>query len=292
MNLIILSSIPDYVLAMIIIEAIIMMALGVFLIVDIIRSRIKTIKKEQKEAEEKRNQAREASISLDSAEDEAYISSGLSELEYLRRMNKEQKEYIELLEKRINLKRELQEDVSNMEYSEGEVEEPDELDQAVNDFLNSIPSKEEEYQEEVYEESEETDLEECAPTGEDTIIPADEPFDPKDKKDEDDSVVIHASNIKALVVEPSEDIKKDSTSGKDSKGVVITASSIKAVVVDPEEKRKKQEKIAQFIKEQEANEVKPKVEDDPYKDEVYDIVEPWYCLAKPFVKKKKKYNNY
>ena len=117
MNLIILSSIPDYVLAMIIIEAIIMMALGVFLIVDIIRSRIKAIKKEQKEAEEKRNQAREASISLDSAEDEAYISSGLSELEYLRRMNKEQKEYIELLEKRINLKRELQEDVSNMEYS-------------------------------------------------------------------------------------------------------------------------------------------------------------------------------
>ena len=47
MNLIILSSIPDYVLAMIIIEAIIMMALGVFLIVDIIRSRIKAIKKEQ-----------------------------------------------------------------------------------------------------------------------------------------------------------------------------------------------------------------------------------------------------
>ena len=291
MNLIILSSIPKYVLALIIIEAIIMVALGGFLIVDIIRSRIKTMKKEQKEAEEKRREAAEKSISLEN-DDPMYISSGITELEYLRRMNKEQKEYIELLEKRINLHKELQEDTSNMEYTEGEAEEVDELDAAVNDFLNSIPEKEEiveEPQEEEFDSYEDLDIEDAKPTGEDTIILDDEPFDPNDKKEESsDGVLIHASSIKALVVEQDNSQTSDTSTANTSKGVVITASSIKGVVVDPEEKRKQQEKIQKFIKEQEALEVKPKEEDDPYKDEVYDLVEPWYCLAKPFQKKKKK----
>jgi hypothetical protein len=69
MNLIILSSIPGYVLAMIIIEAIIMMGLGGFLIVDIIRSRIKAIKKEKEEEEARKREAAQKSISLDNPEE-------------------------------------------------------------------------------------------------------------------------------------------------------------------------------------------------------------------------------
>ena len=33
-------------------------------------------------------------------------------------------------------------------------------------------------------------------------------------------------------------------------------------------------------------------EEEPQEDIEYDLVEPWYCQAKPFIKKKKRYNNY
>lgn len=262
MNLIILSSIPGYVLAMIIIEAIIMMSLGGFLIYDIIRSKIKAIKKEKQEEEARKLEAREKSISLDTKEEDLYSSSGVSELEHLRRMNQEQKEYIALLEKRISLSKQLHEvDDSNGEYVEEVIqEETDEIDEAVEEFLNSIPHKEE-------CQPQEEDLN-SEPTGEDTVLFDDEAMD----------------------IEP-EEIKIQ----KPSSGVVITASSFKSEPVDLEEKRRQQEKIMAFLKEQEEQEKKEEVIEDAIDnpiEENYDIVEPWYCLAKPFVKKKKKYNNF
>ena len=34
------------------------------------------------------------------------------------------------------------------------------------------------------------------------------------------------------------------------------------------------------------------IEEEQEEDIEYDLVEPWYCQAKPFIKKKKRYNNY
>ena len=72
--------------------------------------------------------------------------------------------------------------------------------------------------------------------------------------------------------------------------LVFTASSLKAVVEDPLEQKRKQEKIQAFLKSYKEDE--EAIEDIPNEDIEYDLVEPWYCQAKPFVKKKKKYNNY
>lgn len=270
MNLIILSSIPGYVLAMIIIEAIIMMGLGGFLIVDIIRSRIKAIKKEKEEEEARKREAAQKSISLDNPE-ENYSNLGLSELEYLRRMNKEQKEYIELLEKRISLRRDLDslEAKPEEEYEEVvEEENPNaiEEDTSFDEFWNSIPVKEG------------VTLDEGEPTGEDTVLSFDEPMDEDLGVSEEETTEEYEHNKNVVIPIPRE-------------GVVITASSLKGNTIDPDEKRRQQEKIQAFLKEQGELEESPKVEEEK-EDIQYDIVEPWYCLAKPFVKKKKKYNNF
>ena len=268
MNLIILSSIPGYVLAMIIIEAIIMMGLGGFLIVDIIRSRIKAMKKEREEAEARKREAAQKSISLDDSNSD-YGNLGLSELEYLRRMNKEQKEYIELLEKRISLKKDLdslEAKPEEVEYEEvEEAPEAIEEDNSFDEFWNSIPVKEG------------VSLDEGEPTGEDTVLSYDEPLDDSlEIPEEEAEEYEHNKNV--VIPIPRE-------------GVVITASSLKGNTIDPDEKRRQQEKIQAFLKEQEKLEEAPKAE-EVIENITYDIVEPWYCLAKPFVKKKKKYNNF
>ena len=72
--------------------------------------------------------------------------------------------------------------------------------------------------------------------------------------------------------------------------MVFTASSLKAVEEDPLEQKRKQEKIQAFLRSyKDEEEVK---EEEPQEDIEYDLVEPWYCQAKPFIKKKKRYNNY
>ena len=72
--------------------------------------------------------------------------------------------------------------------------------------------------------------------------------------------------------------------------MVFTASSLKAVEEDPLEQKRKQEKIQAFLRSyKDEEEVK---EEEPQEDIEYDLVAPWYCQAKPFIKKKKRYNNY
>ncbi|MBQ4356684.1 MAG: hypothetical protein II788_01725, partial [Acholeplasmatales bacterium] len=72
--------------------------------------------------------------------------------------------------------------------------------------------------------------------------------------------------------------------------MVFTASSLKAVGEDPLEQKRKQEKIQAFLRSYKDEE--EVIEEEPEEDIEYDLVEPWYCQAKPFIKKKKRYNNY
>ncbi len=360
MNLIILSKIPSFVLALIIIEVIIMVGLGGFLIFDIVKGKLKERKKKREEEEAFKREAREKSISLDSQED-TYLDTGMSELEYLRKMTLEQREYIDALEKRIRLTEEIENQNVHQKIEYVDEEEAINEDEGFNEFWDSIPVKEgvtieseeetfeesmdeiaeeseeetfEEALEEITEESEEETfeksleemaeeseeetfeeaLEEMAEESEEEILEEtlEEPAEESEEETFEEALeeTVEESEEESLeeaLEETSEESEEESLEEafdeaedlnenqvqmeRDSnETLVFTASSLKAVVEDPLEQKRKQEKIQAFLKSYKEDE--EVIEDIPNEDMEYDLVEPWYCQAKPFVKKKKKYNNY
>lgn len=309
MNLIILSKIPSFVLALIIIEVVIMVGLGGFLIFDIVKGKLKERKKKREEEEAFKREAREKSISLDGQED-TYLDTGMSELEYLRKMTLEQREYIDALEKRISLTEEIENQnvQENIEYAD-ENETVNE-DEGFNEFWDSIPVKEgviledeeepleetieepaEESVEEAFEEAIEEPAEESVEDTleesieEPTLESVEEALEESMEEPEDTSTTEEAfdeaEDLNANPVQKERDPNEP---------MVFTASSLKAVEEDPLEQKRKQEKIQAFLRSyKDEEEVK---EEEPQEDIEYDLVEPWYCQAKPFIKKKKRYNNY
>ena len=376
MNLIILSKIPSFVLALIIIEVILMVGLGGFLIFDIVKGKLKERKKKREEEEAFKREAREKSISLDSQED-TYLDTGMSELEYLRKMTLEQREYIDALEKRIRLTEEIENQNVHQNIEYVEEEEAINEDEGFNEFWDSIPVKEdvtieseedtfEEAMEETVEESEEEAFEETMedPAEESVEETLEEAFeetmeDPAEEyleeamEDPAEESVEEAfeeameeiaeeseeetfkealeeiaeesveetfeeameepaeesveESLEETMEEPAEESEEEyieeafdeaedlnenqvQMERDSNETLVFTASSLKADVEDPLEEKRKQEKIQAFLKSyKEEEEV---IEDIPNEDIEYDLVEPWHCQAKPFVKKKKKYNNY
>jgi len=318
MNLIILSKIPSFVLALIIIEVVIMVGLGGFLIFDIVKGKLKERKKKREEEEAFKREAREKSISLDSQED-TYLDTGMSELEYLRKMTLEQREYIDALEKRISLTEEIENQnvPENTEY----VDENETIneDEGFNEFWDSIPVKEgviledeeeplEESMEEPAEESIEETLEESMEEPAEESIeetleesmeePAEESveevIEESIEEPEDTSVTEESEDTSAeeSAFDEAEDLNTNPVQKErdPNEPMVFTASSLKAVEEDPLEQKRKQEKIQAFLRSyKDEEEVK---EEEPQEDIEYDLVEPWYCQAKPFIKKKKRYNNY
>ena len=304
MNLIILSKIPSFVLALIIIEVILMVGLGGFLIFDIVKGKLKERKKKREEEEAFKREAREKSISLDSQED-TYLDTGMSELEYLRKMTLEQREYIDALEKRIRLTEEIENQNVHQKIEYVEEEEAINEDEGFNEFWDSIPVKEDvtiESEEETFEESieeiaeelvEETFEEAFEETMED---PAEESVEEYLEETLEKAMEETSEESEEEILEEAFDEAEDLNENQvqmerdSNETLVFTASSLKAVAEDPLEQKRKQEKIQAFLKSyKEEEEV---IEDIPNEDIEYDLVEPWYCQAKPFVKKKKKYNNY
>ena len=328
MNLIILSKIPSFVLALIIIEAILMVGLGGFLIFDIVKGKLKERKKKREEEEAFKREAREKSISLDSQED-TYLDTGMSELEYLRKMTLEQREYIDALEKRIRLTEEIENQNVHQKIEYVDEEEAINEDEGFNEFWDSIPVKDgvviededealeesleeiaeeseeetfEETMEEIAEESEEETFEEtleepAEESEEETFEEAlEETVEESEEESLEESLEETSEESEEEILEEAFDEAEDLNENQvqmerdSNETLVFTASSLKAVVEDPLEQKRKQEKIQAFLKNyQEEEEV---IEDIPNEDIEYDLVEPWYCQAKPFVKKKKKYNNY
>ena len=293
MNLIILSKIPSFVLALIIIEVVIMVGLGGFLIFDIVKGKLKERKKKREEEEAFKREAREKSISLDSQED-TYLDTGMSELEYLRKMTLEQREYIDALEKRISLTEEIENQNVHQKFEYVDENEPINEDEGFNEFWDSIPVKEgviledeEESTEEQTEEPIEEQLEEAIeePTEEQLEEPAEESVEEAIEEPEDTSATEdafdEAEDLNANPVQKERDPNEP---------MVFTASSLKAVGEDPLEQKRKQEKIQAFLRSYKDEE--EVIEEEPEEDIEYDLVEPWYCQAKPFIKKKKRYNNY
>jgi hypothetical protein len=288
MNLIILSKIPSFVLALIIIEVVIMVGLGGFLIFDIVKGKLKERKKKREEEEAFKREAREKSISLDSQED-TYLDTGMSELEYLRKMTLEQREYIDALEKRISLTEEIENQNVHQKFEYVDENEPINEDEGFNEFWDSIPVKEgviledeEEPTEEQLEEHTEEQLEEPLEAMEE---PAEESVEEAIEELEDTSATEDAfdetEDLNANPVQKERDPNEP---------MVFTASSLKAVGEDPLEQKRKQEKIQAFLRSYKDEE--EVIEEEPEEDIEYDLVEPWYCQAKPFIKKKKRYNNY
>lgn len=293
MNLIILSKIPSFVLALIIIEVVIMVGLGGFLIFDIVKGKLKERKKKREEEEAFKREAREKSISLDSQED-TYLDTGMSELEYLRKMTLEQREYIDALEKRISLTEEIENQNVHQKFEYVDENEPVNEDEGFNEFWDSIPVKEgviledeEEVTEEQPEESIEEQLEEPTEEQLEESIeePAEESVEEAIEELEDTSATEdafdEAEDLNANPVQKERDPNEP---------MVFTASSLKAVGEDPLEQKRKQEKIQAFLRSYKDEE--EVIEEEPEEDIEYDLVEPWYCQAKPFIKKKKRYNNY
>ena len=316
MNLIILSKIPSFVLALIIIEVVIMVGLGGFLIFDIVKGKLKERKKKREEEEAFKREAREKSISLDSQED-TYLDTGMSELEYLRKMTLEQREYIDALEKRISLTEEIENQnvPENTEYAD-ENETINE-DEGFNEFWDSIPVKEgviledeeeplEETMEEPLESIEEPALESVEDTLEESI---EEPALESKEDTLEEAIEEPAEESVEEALEESMEEPEDTSTTEEAfdeaedlnanpvqkerdpnEPMVFTASSLKAVVEDPLEQKRKQEKIQAFLRNYKDEE--EVIEEAPQEDIEYDLVEPWYCQAKPFIKKKKRYNNY
>ena len=285
MNLIILSKIPSFVLALIIIEVVIMVGLGGFLIFDIVKGKLKERKKKREEEEAFKREAREKSISLDSQED-TYLDTGMSELQYLRKMTLEQREYIDALEKRISLTEEIENQNVHQKFEYVDENEPINEDEGFNEFWDSIPVKEgviledeEESTEEQTEEPIEEQLEESMEE------PAEESVEEAIEELEDTSATEDAfDEAEDLNVNP---VQKERDPNEP---MVFTASSLKAMGEDPLEQKRKQEKIQAFLRSYKDEE--EVIEEEPEEDIEYDLVEPWYCQAKPFIKKKKRYNNY
>ena len=302
MNLIILSKIPSFVLALIIIEVVIMVGLGGFLIFDIVKGKLKERKKKREEEEAFKREAREKSISLDSQED-TYLDTGMSELEYLRKMTLEQREYIDALEKRISLTEEIEN--QNVPEKPEYVDENETIneDEGFNEFWDSIPVKEgviledeEEPLEETIEEPAEESVEEVIEESieEPARESVDEALEEAIEEPEDTSVTEESEDTSAeeSAFDEAEDLNVNPVQKErdPNEPMVFTASSLKAVEEDPLEQKRKQEKIQAFLRSyKDEEEVK---EEEPQEDIEYDLVEPWYCQAKPFIKKKKRYNNY
>jgi len=118
-----------------------MVGLGGFLIFDIVKGKLKERKKKREEEEAFKREAREKSISLDSQED-TYLDTGMSELEYLRKMTLEQREYIDALEKRISLTEEIENQNVHQKFEYVDENEPINEDEGFNEFWDSIPVKE------------------------------------------------------------------------------------------------------------------------------------------------------
>ena len=302
MNLIILSKIPSFVLALIIIEVVIMVGLGGFLIFDIVKGKLKERKKKREEEEAFKREAREKSISLDSQED-TYLDTGMSELEYLRKMTLEQREYIDALEKRISLTEEIEN--QNVPEKPEYVDENETIneDEGFNEFWDSIPVKEgviledeEEPLEETIEEPAEESVEEVIEESmeEPAEESVEEALEEAIEEPEDTSVTEESEDTSAeeSAFDEAEDLNANPVQKErdPNEPMVFTASSLKAVEEDPLEQKRKQEKIQAFLRSyKDEEEVK---EEEPQEDIEYDLVAPWYCQAKPFIKKKKRYNNY
>ena len=293
MNLIILSKIPSFVLALIIIEVVIMVGLGGFLIFDIVKGKLKERKKKREEEEAFKREAREKSISLDSQED-TYLDTGMSELEYLRKMTLEQREYIDALEKRISLTEEIENQNVHQKFEYVDENEPINEDEGFNEFWDSIPVKEgviledeEEPTEEQLEEPTEEQLEE--PTEETMEEPAKESVE---EAIEETIEELEDTSATEDAFDEAEDLNANPVQKErnPNEPMVFTASSLKAVGEDPLEQKRKQEKIQAFLRSYKDEE--EVIEEEPEEDIEYDLVEPWYCQAKPFIKKKKRYNNY
>lgn len=281
MNLIILSKIPSFVLALIIIEVVIMVGLGGFLIFDIVKGKLKERKKKREEEEAFKREAREKSISLDSQED-TYLDTGMSELEYLRKMTLEQREYIDALEKRISLTEEIENQNVHQKFEYVDENEPINEDEGFNEFWDSIPVKEGVILEDEEESTEEQTEEPIEEQLEESI---EEPTEEQLEEPEDTSATEDA-------FDEAEDLNANPVQKErnPNEPMVFTASSLKAVGEDPLEQKRKQEKIQAFLRSYKDEE--EVIEEEPEEDIEYDLVEPWYCQAKPFIKKKKRYNNY
>ena len=302
MNLIILSKIPSFVLALIIIEVVIMVGLGGFLIFDIVKGKLKERKKKREEEEAFKREAREKSISLDSQED-TYLDTGMSELEYLRKMTLEQREYIDALEKRISLTEEIENQNVQQKTEYADENETVNEDEGFNEFWDSIPVKEgviledeEEPLEETIEEPAEESVEEVIEESmeEPARESVEEALEEAIEEPEDTSVTEESEDTSAeeSAFDEAEDLNANPVQKErdPNEPMVFTASSLKAVEEDPLEQKRKQEKIQAFLRSyKDEEEVK---EEEPQEDIEYDLVEPWYCQAKPFIKKKKRYNNY
>ena len=302
MNLIILSKIPSFVLALIIIEVVIMVGLGGFLIFDIVKGKLKERKKKREEEEAFKREAREKSISLDSQED-TYLDTGMSELEYLRKMTLEQREYIDALEKRISLTEEIENQNVQQKTEYADENETVNEDEGFNEFWDSIPVKEgviledeeeplEESIEEPAEESVEEVIEESMEEPAEESV--EEVIEESMEEPEDTSVTEESEDTSAeeSAFDEAEDLNANPVQKErdPNEPMVFTASSLKAVEEDPLEQKRKQEKIQAFLRSyKDEEEVK---EEEPQEDIEYDLVAPWYCQAKPFIKKKKRYNNY
>ena len=300
MNLIILSKIPSFVLALIIIEVVIMVGLGGFLIFDIVKGKLKERKKKREEEEAFKREAREKSISLDSQED-TYLDTGMSELEYLRKMTLEQREYIDALEKRISLTEEIENQNVHQKFEYVDENEPINEDEGFNEFWDSIPVKEgviledeEEPTEEQLEESIEEQTEE--PTEEQQEEPIESIEEPAEESKEEalEETIEELEDTSATedAFDEAEDLNANPVQKErdPNEPMVFTASSLKAVGEDPLEQKRKQEKIQAFLRSYKDEE--EVIEEEQEEDIEYDLVEPWYCQAKPFIKKKKRYNNY
>ena len=308
MNLIILSKIPSFVLALIIIEVVIMVGLGGFLIFDIVKGKLKERKKKREEEEAFKREAREKSISLDSQED-TYLDTGMSELEYLRKMTLEQREYIDALEKRISLTEEIENQNVHQKFEYVDENEPINEDEGFNEFWDSIPVKEgviledeeesteeqteepiEEQLEESIEEPTEEQLEE--PTEEQLEEPIESMEEPAEESVEEAIEELEDTSATEDAFDEAEDLNANLVQKErdPNEPMVFTASSLKAVGEDPLEQKRKQEKIQAFLRSYKDEE--EVIEEEPEEDIEYDLVEPWYCQAKPFIKKKKRYNNY
>lgn len=138
MNLVILSSVPNFVIVMIVMESIAMMLIGGFVVFDIIKGKKK---EKQKELEIKHSKAQNSLDSL--GEDNSSDFDG--RLASLEKLIAKQKEYIELLEKEISFMHNQQapkeESEEITEVEEAPVEEASASDDEFDEFLNSIPEK-------------------------------------------------------------------------------------------------------------------------------------------------------
>lgn len=199
MNLVILSSIPKFAMAFIVIEAIVMMTLGGFLVADIIRSRIQEVKKERMESKERNIEAAKKSMEYDEAKEEDVPEEAKAHISYLERLNAQQKEYVLLLEKELKLRKELQEMGADVPLASdvNNYVAPEDEDDEFAAFIDSVPEKENEEVVETVELAPETEteaIEESLETEAEELTPVEEPKEIQEEPKKE-QVVITASSF-------------------------------------------------------------------------------------------------